>query len=209
MNLEYQYWWFDGVLPKRFCDLVLASGLGVERHKAYIGNMGDKAGTHTQEEIEALHKKRHSDIAWLNQQWIYRMIHPFVEIANENAGWNFEWDWTESAQFTEYKPGQFYGWHQDCLNKVYGDDKDKSYNGKMRKLSCSILLNNPEEYEGGDLQFKLLTAKDGEKMVMTANEARKKGSIIVFPSFNWHQVTPVTRGVRYSLVTWHLGQPWK
>jgi len=54
-----------------------------------------------------------------------------------------------------------------------------------------------------------LTAKDGEKMVMTANEARKKGSIIVFPSFNWHQVTPVTRGVRYSLVTWHLGQPWK
>ena len=208
MNLNYQYWYFDGALSNRWCDFVLKAGLGVERHQAYIGEMGDRKEKLTNKDIEALHKKRHSDISWLNEQWIYRMIHPFVDIANRNAGWNYDWDWTESAQFTEYKPGQFYGWHQDCLPIKYDDKKGPNQSGKMRKLSCSILLNHPEEYEGGNLEFSLFNNNLDNKTLI-CKEARKKGSIIVFPSFCWHQVTEVTRGVRYSLVTWHLGQPWK
>ena len=208
MNLEYQYWYFNGVLPERFCDLVLQSGLGEERHKAYIGNMSERSDKLTKEELEKLNKKRHSDIAWLDYKWIYRMINPFVEEANKNAGWNFNWDWTEQSQFTEYKPGQFYGWHQDSNPFPYGEDKAPEYRGRIRKLSCSILLNHPNEYEGGELQFNLRNNVEDDQ-ILTMTEAQRKGSIIIFPSFVWHQVKPVTSGVRYSLVTWHLGNPWK
>ena len=207
MNLEYTYWWFNGVLPERWCDYVLQSGLKNNRSIAFIGDKGDKHN-HSKEELQELKKIRNSDIAWLDQQWIYREIHPFIDAANENAGWNFQWDWTETAQFTEYKPGQFYGWHQDSLNQSY-KNKEDNYNGKMRKLSCSILLNNSDEYEGGHLQFKMLSGNDADSTVITATETSKKGSIIIFPSFNWHQVTPVTRGTRYSLVMWNLGEPWR
>lgn len=44
---------------------------------------------------------------WLNYNWIYRIIHPYIDEANQNAGWNFEWNWTETSQFTEYKPDNF------------------------------------------------------------------------------------------------------
>lgn len=57
MNLKYQYWYFNGVLPDRFCDLVLKTGLGVERHKGYIGNMSDRANNLTKDELNHLHKK--------------------------------------------------------------------------------------------------------------------------------------------------------
>tara|TARA_Y100000015_G_C2388692_1_gene88907 strand:- start:483 stop:1106 length:624 start_codon:yes stop_codon:yes gene_type:complete len=207
MNLEYIYWWFNGVLPERWCDYVLQSGLKNNRSTAFIGDKGDKHN-HSQEELNELRKIRNSDIAWLDQHWIYREIHPFIDTANENAGWNFQWNWTETAQFTEYKPGQFYGWHQDSLSQSY-KNKEKEYNGKMRKLSCSILLNNSDEYEGGELQFKLLDGNKADSKIITATETHKKGSIIVFPSFNWHQVTPVTKGTRYSLVMWNLGEPWR
>lgn len=75
-------------------------------------------------------------------------------------------------------------------------------------MSCSILLNHPHEYEGGELQFNLRNNVEDDQVV-TMTEAQSKGSIIVFPSFVWHQVKPVTEGARYSLVTWHLGKPWK
>ena len=40
-------------------------------------------------------------------------------------------------------------------------------------------------------------------------EIRPQGSVIVFPSFVWHRVTPVTKGTRYSLVLWTCGQPFR
>jgi hypothetical protein len=42
--------------------------------------------------------------------------------ANKNAGWNFEWDCSESCQFTKYSKGQYYGWHCDSWDKPYEDD---------------------------------------------------------------------------------------
>jgi predicted 2-oxoglutarate/Fe(II)-dependent dioxygenase YbiX len=44
-------------------------------------------------------------------------------------------------QFTIYKKGQYYNWHSDCGIKL---DKD----GQIRKLSASIILNDPSEFEG-------------------------------------------------------------
>ena len=51
--------------------------------------------------------------------------------------------------------------------------------------------------------------RDELKHRIQCKEILPKGSIIVFPSFLWHRVKPVTKGVRYSLVVWNLGYPFK
>jgi hypothetical protein len=57
--------------------------------------------------------KRDCKIAWINDKWIYDILNPFIHTANKEAGWNFQWDWNESSQFTVYEKGHYYGWHTD------------------------------------------------------------------------------------------------
>ena len=70
--------------------------------------------------------------------------------------------------------------------------------GKTRKISMSLVLSDPDEYEGGQLEIW------GKSI-----DVYKKGSIIFFPSWMPHRVTPVTKGTRYSLVMWFIGAPFK
>jgi len=151
-------------------------------------------------------------------RWIYKEIHPYIHQANRDAGWNFEWDWSESCQFTKYGVGQYYGWHCDSWEVPYQREKleDGTYpmdHGKIRKLSVTISLNDPDEYVGGNLEFDFRNQQDWErnkkKAIKSCDEIRPRGSIIVFPSFCWHRVAPVTSGTRYSLVIWNLGRPFK
>ena len=79
--------------------------------------------------------------------------------------------------------------------------------GKVRKLSMTINLNKPGEYDGGNLKFDFGPHAAGKRF-HEVEEIRPQGSIIVFPSYTYHQVTPVTRGTRYSMVLWSLGQPF-
>ena len=143
---------------------------------------------------------------WLNDTWIYKEIHPFVREANKKAGWNFHWDWSESCQFTKYKLNQYYDWHCDSFNKI-------GNNGKIRKLSMTCQLTDGSEYQGGELEFDFRNydppQRDESKHLIKCKEILPKGSIIVFPSFVWHRVKPVTKGVRYSLVVWNQGFPFK
>ena len=70
-------------------------------------------------------------------------------------------------------------------------------------------LANGDDYDGGDLELDLRDNKDGLSNIVKSELARKKGSITVFPSYIWHRVTPVSRGTRYSLVVWNLGNPFR
>ena len=71
-------------------------------------------------EIKDLKKKRDSSIVWMNDRWIYKEIQPYIHReANQSAGWNFNWDYSESCQFTKYKPGQYYDWHCDSWDGIY------------------------------------------------------------------------------------------
>ena len=79
---------------------------------------------------------------------------------------------------------------------------------KVRKLSMTVNLTNPDNYAGGNLKFDL-GPHAGKKRFKVCEEIRPQGSIIIFPSFLYHCVTPVTRGTRYSLVLWSLGRPWQ
>ena len=64
-------------------------------------------------------------------------------------------------------------------------------------------------YEGGDLEFDMRNNGDSTSNIQRPEIVRNKGTIVVFPSFVWHRVTPVTKGTRYSLVVWNLGLPFR
>ena len=223
MNLNNYYYYFKSALPPKLCDDIINYGKAHNSEMAITGDANDKSnkkadGTLKKSTIKNIQKKRKSDIVWMNDRWIYKEIHPYIHEANRAAGWNFEWDWSESCQFTKYGVGQYYGWHCDSWEKPYKRDKleDGTYpsdHGKIRKLSVTISLNNPDEYDGGNLEFDLRNQVDWErnkkKAIKSCTEIRPRGSIIVFPSFVWHRVAPVTRGTRYSLVIWNLGYPFK
>ena len=77
-------------------------------------------------------------------------------------------------------------------------------------MSNVVQLTDPKEYEGGELEFDFRqNDPDKKRKPKIAKEIAPKGSIIVFPSFVWHRVKPVTKGLRYSLVNWNLGWPFK
>ena len=75
----------------------------------------------------------------------------------------------------------------------------------MRKLSVTVSLSDPLDYEGGNLEFAIDGDEPGKNLFKTCKEIFTKGSIVIFPSYVWHRITPVTKGRRLSLVQWNMG----
>ena len=144
----------------------------------------------------------------MNDRWIYKEIQPYVHTANDHAGWNYEWDYSESCQFTKYKKGQYYDWHSDSWALPYNKPGQPDHN-KIRKLSVTVSLSDPKEYEGGELEFDFRNEDKKVSNIKKCTEILPKGSVVVFPSFVWHRVCPVKKGSRYSLVIWNLGPMYK
>jgi PKHD-type hydroxylase len=209
MDLEHNYWYFEEALSKKFCEEIIAHGNSKREIIATVGNIPPQ--THhsklSKKDKKVLEKIRKSNVVFLNDLFIFKAIQPYIQTANINAGWNFDYDWAESAQFTKYKKNQFYDWHADAQWQPY-QNKHENYNGKIRKISVTVELSDPKDYKGGELEFDYSNPKDG-KIIKKCDQIKKQGSIVVFPSFVWHRVTPVTKGTRYSLVIWSIGKPWQ
>jgi predicted 2-oxoglutarate/Fe(II)-dependent dioxygenase YbiX len=103
--------------------------------------------------------------------------------ANAVTG-GFDLKTVEPLQLAEYAVGDGYDWHLD-IGPGTAD---------LRKLSASVQLSDPAEYDGGDLEIW-----------GTGGVDRARGTIIAFPSYIPHRVTAVTRGVRRALVAWAAG----
>ena len=200
MKLTNEWYVYERALNKKTCDKIIE--LGDENfNKAAVGHGG----------TEIIDKQiRTSKTAWSNDQWLYDLIWPYMEKANAQAGWGYDIKFAEPLQIAQYKKGEFYNLHKDGRSDnigAYNTPKNKFTHGHIRKLSMSIILNN--NYDGGQLQFATLNiGGDGEVKIHTPKN-QNTGYIIIFPSFMVHRVKPVTRGVRYSLVAWFVGPPFK
>jgi PKHD-type hydroxylase len=121
--------------------------------------------------------------------WVYTLCADVAQQANATF-WQFDLTgFYDKLHCLSYGPNGHFEWHRDS-----GDNSLRP----QRKLSFSIMLSDPDEYEGGDLQIF-----DGSP---TTVNAKAKGTFIVFPSWVQHRVTPVTKGERKSLVGW-IGGP--
>ena len=208
MNLANSYYYFTSLIPSRICDDIVKYGLQIKEQMAVTGGFGNQKLNRQQ--VKDLKKKRDSNIVWLAENWIYKEIHPYIREANINAGWNFQWDFSEACQFTKYNKGQYYDWHCDSWEHTYNKPNDPNTHGKIRKLSVTLSLSDEKDYKGGELEFDLRNKDpDKKRNTMICKEIRPKGSMVVFPSFLWHRVRPITKGSRYSLVIWNLGWPFK
>ena len=134
---------------------------------------------------------RSSKQTWMNwDTWIAGICYNIMISAN-NDFFHYDLNHFDSGlQATIYSEGDFYDWHTDPL--PFED-------GKERKLSMSLLLN--EEYEGGELELDFKPFHEKIKA--------KAGEAYIFPSWIPHRVLPVTKGKRISLVAWMNGPHWK
>lgn len=142
---------------------------------------------------------RNTDISWykrnaFNGEIWEKLAHAATEV-NRNF---FRYDLTgfyENAQLGYYSANKksHYDWHVDW---------DVSNMRVPRKLSMVLQLNDPSEFEGGELQVKTNSDKPFSVEL-------KRGRAWFFPSFLLHRVTPVTKGERKSLVLWITGPEFK
>ena len=142
---------------------------------------------------------RKSKIAWMSDLYLREQLFYSVNLYNKQ-NWNYDLDGCGSIQYGIYSDGGYYNWHVDEEIEV------PNINGKylMRKLSMTIWLNDPDEYEGGEFDLEV---KGPHRGLRYDTFKLSKGSIIIFPSYMWHRVRPVTSGERKSLVTWFRGPP--
>jgi len=185
-NAVYKYWVFKNAVDKDTCKQIIDLGKG----KWGKGTVGQKEVVDT--------KIRKSDVVWSNDEWLFDICWGFLHAANQNSNWNFEISSCESMQVTKYKTNGYYNFHQDGNGFTrFNNPSNKFIHGTTRKLSMTIVLN--EDYEGGEFEFF-----QDDNLIK-----EKTGTVIVFPSYIVHKVRPVTKGTRYSLVTWFCGQPFK
>ena len=138
---------------------------------------------------------RDSKIKWIDcnseTECLYQKIYDYAKEANDTI-YNFKLYYSkDSIQYSKYSQNGKYDWHIDI-----GENENN-----LRKLSCSILLTDPEEFEGGDFEYWI--KKNPEKVPL------QKGSVLFFPSFFLHRVTEVTSGERESLVLWIGGDSYQ
>ena len=146
-------------------------------------------------------KYRKSTISWilLNKEEAtptYQIIKKWMETINSNHFGFDAMQMTEHGQYAEYSKGGFYNWHMDSSVGM-------SNMPPVRKISMTLLLNDPKEFEGGELEMY-----GGDRLNSQSNKFKlKRGYAIFFASFFLHRVNPVTKGNRKSLVMWFGGTP--
>lgn len=178
---QIDYYKFVKAIPEQNIDELRQILDTKELRDAQVGDDGGTVNT----------SKRRSKIFWLpkNDEFveIYKLFHELIGKCNADSYQFKLTEITEQIQYTVYNAEDqgYYDWHIDM-----GPEKAR------RKLSLVCQLSDPSEYEGGELQINTGNILIPEK---------EKGTVILFPSYLLHRVTPVTKGTRRSLVLWIEG----
>ena len=145
---------------------------------------------------------RSANVQFINDKDILARWLATAQIINRDLDWNFDLDAIECIQYGEYNEDQYYGWHIDQHKDLYAD-------GRIRKCSFSVFLN--DDFEGGEFDLEVGSPKQQftDKGRLKTFAKLDVNEMLFFQSDFWHQVRPVTKGVRKSLVGWVLGPKWK
>ena len=180
LDKVYAYAYCENVFTKEECNKIIK----IAKQKGLV-----KGTTKNKSNVRA------SKICWLypsdNLEFAYRKITDVVLELNKKF---FQFDifgLNEGLQFTNYK----------APSDKYDKHIDRAYEFLVRKLSISIQLTDPKEYEGGEL----ILYEDEKGIEMK----KEQGTLVIFPSFILHEVKPVTKGERNSLVAWVTGNQFK
>ncbi len=180
-------WWF--ALDKHFDDEQIQQILDLYQnpHKGSVGFDQDK-------EVDFIRRSMIVGFGFMDPGWkkISEILDPIVQLANREV-FGFDISGISEYQIAKYNISEYYKEHMDC----------KLRNApSTRKLSVTVQLSDPNEYDGGDFIF-------GKDIPQPPKQVKNKGSILVFPSFLYHQITPVKKGDRFSLVGWYEGPQWR
>ena len=179
--------WWEGAFTDQELDWLQNQAIRAE-HQAQVG--GDPSG-------DDLKKIRRSQVSWLNKSqdnaWVFEKLAHAASSLNAQF---FRFDLTgfgEPLQLTNYDQSEhgMYGWHVDYGGRI----------SPSRKLSLVLQLTDPSQYEGGNLEIQT-----GGQPIQVR---KQRGLIAAFPSYVLHQVTPVVKGSRQSLVAWISGPAFK
>jgi PKHD-type hydroxylase len=189
MKGEWCYW--NNYVTADICDQVISYALKLEQQ---MPTLGYDSGSQNE-------NFRRSRVRWIDVNvnpeftFIYDLM--WKALIKINQDWfSFNVTSLPPMQFTEYEESYQgeYQLHQDVFWVNGGSTH--------RKISLVLQLSDPANYEGGNLMFE----KVGSEPSNADYEAmRARGTIVAFPSFVYHKLTPVTRGKRYSLVAWFEG----
>jgi len=163
----------------------------------YTGEVGNINNTNTEKTVVNL-KSRDSKVKFINDALVMQNLFSTVKFLNLQGNWKYDLTELEDLQYTVYDVDQYYNWHTDS---------NFLFTPTIRKLSFSIGLNDPSEYEGGELDIEIhspnIKGKRFETIVLEKNQ------MVCFRSNLWHRVRPVTKGVRKSLVGWVRGPQFR
>ena len=180
-NAPIDSWaWFDLFTPDE-CDSIIRIAT---RQGLVSGETAERAGQSLRNSnLTFLHPSGHTD-------WMFRRLSNAIATTNQFFGFDLI-SLNEGIQFSEYTaPDGNYDWHVDAGPGT-----------SVRKLSLTVQLTDPNEYEGGELELN----PDGQPVTMDTT----RGRAVAFPSWTLHRVKPVTRGVRHSLVVWVAGPAFR
>ena len=177
----YAYW--NNAFSKEECQTIV----NIAKNKGLI-----RGTTFNDEKSKGV---RDSKISWLYPtdgiDWVFqRCTYIITELNNKYFKFDLH-GFNEGFQFTNYT----------APSNKYGKHIDRGINMIIRKLSVSIQLTDPSKYKVGELYLY-----GGDEGILMSKE---QGTLIVFPSYTLHEVTPVTKGERNSLVSWITGKPFK
>ena len=187
----------DDFLTEKRCDELLNMFDDSKKYKAtvagtYKGNGSDVVN----ENVRKVQEARFSEDIILSDGFnLNKNLKMACEMANR-IFFNFDIsNELSNIRMLRYKDTGKYDWHLDIGNEETS----------VRKITAIVQLSDENDYEGGNFEFSMTdeTGKD------TAVGSRKRGSLILFPSYLGHRVSPLTSGVRSSILTWMLGNAFK
>jgi len=154
-----------------------------------------------------IYSTRKAKTAFINQpdgttQWIYDKFNNMIGYYNDTL-FGFDLTGYDYFQYAEYDVTGKHNFHMDiAMNSP--QQIDYRINEHFRKMTIVLMLNQQGvDFEGGDFQVNLSEERLPVKVHMN------KGHVLLLPSFLLHRVTPITNGIRKTLVTWVNGPKFR